>query len=92
MGPLVGIMAQVVGQLEDIEEEQGEPLVFGPPDPDDWADLMAEEEQERLETSRRSSTTSPGGGRAVLRGAGARSSKEGIRRAPRPSRQRNVGA
>ncbi|HLY83709.1 MAG TPA: hypothetical protein VKQ71_12020 [Acidimicrobiales bacterium] len=46
-GPLRGIMAQVVRQLEDIEEEQGEPLVFGPPDPDDWAGLMAEEERER---------------------------------------------
>lgn len=42
-------MAQVVRQLEDIEEEQGEPLVFGPPDPDDWAELMAEEERERRE-------------------------------------------
>ena len=46
-GRLNPIMAQVVRQLEDLEEEQGEPLVFGPPDPDDWAELMAEEERER---------------------------------------------
>lgn len=41
-GPLNGIMAQVVRQLEDLEDEQGAPLVFGPPVPDHWAGIVAE--------------------------------------------------
>lgn len=89
-GRLDPITAQVVRQLEDMEE-RGESIECGPPDPDDWAEIVAEQERQYLENLEAFiDDVGPEEAHRYFRGRGTRSGKEGSRGETGPGCQGNV--